>query len=79
MSTPAIRTAYKHRCQSCGHNTFAIARRGAHVGAWCAACGRWLKWLNSKERDALALPDDLPEYDDAQYSNRGLFAEGGAA
>lgn len=56
------RQARKHRCR-CGASNFEIARRGAHIGAWCATCGGWLKWLNSKERDALALPVELPEHD----------------
>lgn len=57
------RQAHKRRC-ACGETTFLIARRGKHIGAWCHSCGRWLKWLNVRERGALALPGDLPEHGD---------------
>ena len=46
------------RCRECGsaeiytqrqpYRAAGAARR--HVGAYCAGCGRWLRWLNAGEQ-----------------------------
>lgn len=36
-------------CQNCGCTEAKIVRHGMHTGAFCSACGKWIKWLNKDE------------------------------
>ena len=39
-------------CPECRGQHIVVRPRGPHVGAYCARCGAWVKWLNSAEREA---------------------------
>lgn len=50
------------RCGQCGCREIFVQRqpyleqgqRREHVGAYCAGCGRWIRWINTAERARLA-------------------------
>ncbi|MBW8075271.1 MULTISPECIES: hypothetical protein [Metallibacterium] len=52
-------------CRECGSREIYVQRQPyqakgkscAHVGAYCAGCGRWIRWINAAER-ARALAQD---------------------
>lgn len=57
MSTAPIFAASKrHQCQACRGCEFSIYYSHPHVGARCAACGHFLKWLSQGEKRSLRLP-----------------------
>lgn len=42
-------------CPKCNYPNAKFRRKplsngGEHVGAYCAKCGRWIKWLNREEK-----------------------------
>ncbi|MHB1537474.1 MAG: hypothetical protein ACYCYN_03045 [Solirubrobacteraceae bacterium] len=37
-------------CCECGCRHVYVRQMEPHVGAYCAGCGRWIKWLNKSER-----------------------------
>lgn len=39
------------RCKSCLTTETVLREKGPHVGAYCANCGRWLKWLGKNEKN----------------------------
>lgn len=43
-------------CKKCTSSRYyTIKRVGPHYGLYCAKCGSWVKWLNSKEaKDTIA-------------------------
>lgn len=55
-TTPIFATSKRHQCQACRGCEFSIYHAPPHIGAACAACGRFLKWLNPSEKRSLRLP-----------------------
>lgn len=41
------------RCKYCFTTKTVVREKGPHVGAYCANCGRWLKWLNKNEKNSV--------------------------
>ena len=41
------------RCKYCLTTETVLKEKGPHIGAYCANCGRWLKWLNKTEKDCI--------------------------
>lgn len=39
------------RCKYCLTTETVLREKGPHVGAYCANCGRWLKWLGKNEKN----------------------------
>ena len=39
------------RCKYCLTTDVVLKEKGPHVGAYCANCGRWLKWLSKNEKN----------------------------
>ncbi len=37
-------------CRECGGRDVYVRQMEPHVGAYCAGCGRWIKWINKSER-----------------------------
>jgi len=37
-------------CRECGCKNVYVRTVDPHVGAYCAGCGRWAKWLNGDEK-----------------------------
>lgn len=38
-------------CKNCNFDLLpTIKNVGQHVGAYCAFCGKWIKWLDKSER-----------------------------
>lgn len=40
-------------CGSCGNTSFYLKSKGAAVGMYCDACGKWFKWVGKKELESL--------------------------
>lgn len=43
-------------CGHCGCTTFDVYKHVFNIGAYCSKCGKYIKFLNSKERTRLKLP-----------------------
>ena len=43
------------RCKCCLTTETVLREKGPHVGAYCANCGRWLKWLGKNEKNLVDL------------------------
>lgn len=41
-------------CQRCGCTEYNTVVKGVHTGAYCAQCGKWIKWLAQKETHGVA-------------------------
>ena len=39
------------RCKYCLTTETVLREKGPHIGAYCANCGRWLKWLSKEEKN----------------------------
>lgn len=39
------------RCKYCLTTETVLREKGPHIGAYCANCGRWLKWLGKNEKN----------------------------
>ena len=39
------------RCKYCFGMETVLREKGPHIGAYCANCGRWLKWLSKDEKN----------------------------
>lgn len=39
------------RCNRCLTTEVVLREKGPHIGAYCANCGRWLKWLGKNEKN----------------------------
>lgn len=38
-------------CKNCNFDLLpTIKNVGSHVGAYCALCGKWIKWLDKSEK-----------------------------
>lgn len=37
-------------CPDCKGQKFFIKENGSQTGLYCSHCGRWIKWLNKKEK-----------------------------
>lgn len=35
-------------CAHCGCTEYTTSVKGIHTGAYCAKCGKWIKWLSHK-------------------------------
>ena len=33
------------KCKYCNSSRFTTRRKGPHIGLYCAACGKWQRWL----------------------------------
>lgn len=42
-------------CGHCGCREFNVYRLVQNVGAYCSACGKYIKFLNGKERENLGV------------------------
>lgn len=42
-------------CGHCGCKEFNIYKLVQNVGAYCSACGKYIKFLNAKERSQLGI------------------------
>lgn len=42
-------------CGHCGCKEFNIYKLSANVGVYCSACGKYIKFLNAKEREKLGV------------------------
>lgn len=40
-------------CGGCGNGSFYLQAKGAAVGMYCDACGKWQKWVGKKELESL--------------------------
>lgn len=38
------------RCKYCFTAEVVLREKGPHIGAYCANCSRWLKWLGKNEK-----------------------------
>ena len=47
------------RCKYCLTTETVLREKGPHVGAYCANCGRWLKWLDKNEKSLLLQSNKL--------------------
>lgn len=43
-------------CAHCGCTTFDVYKHVFNIGAYCSKCGKYIKFLNPKERTRLKLP-----------------------
>ena len=37
------------KCKKCNNDTYIVKKVGPHMGAYCANCGRWIRWIKGKE------------------------------
>lgn len=37
------------RCNNCGSSGIYLAKKGPQIGAYCAECNRWIKWIGKKD------------------------------
>lgn len=61
------------KCKIHPTSSIILERHGPHIGAYCATCHKWLKWLNAKEllcydiSDIATMPieatNDVKNYD----------------
>lgn len=42
-------------CGHCGCKEFNIYKLSANIGAYCSACGKYIKFLNKEERKKLGV------------------------
>lgn len=55
-------SSYDKECTSC-HSTLipVIKLQGPHIGLYCKTCGKWQKWISSKEAKQLGFDiEELP-------------------
>ena len=43
----------KIKCKHCLSTETILKEKGPHLGAYCATCGKWLKWLSKAEKDCI--------------------------
>lgn len=46
------------KCNNCNSENFKFFKKGPHTGAKCADCGKFIKWLNKKERNIYGLTEE---------------------
>lgn len=61
-------------CRECGsrqvyiqqqpYNEKGKPRAHVHVGAYCAGCGRWIKWINASERARIDAQQQQQQHGD---------------
>ena len=55
------------RCSHCESIDLREQEKPPHVGLWCNACGRWVRWIRkSSARLRIAAPPPIPEARQAQ-------------
>lgn len=52
-------------CKQCGSHTYETRYKKPHVGLYCKCCGKYIKWLSSKEKKeyGVVTSEDLNEPD----------------
>ena len=45
------------QCRYCASINFVTKEKGPHIGAFCADCGKWIKWLGKNERTVSPVPN----------------------
>ena len=48
-------------CRYCSSINIITKNNGPHIGAYCADCGKWLKWLSKSEKLSMSTPT-FPTY-----------------
>lgn len=46
------------KCNNCNSENFKFFKKGPHIGAKCADCGKFVKWLNKRERNIYGLTEE---------------------
>lgn len=51
------------KCTKCGSTSVYSQEDGPHVGIYCCACGKWIKWANKNEKKLLERRKDEQQND----------------
>lgn len=47
------------QCRYCASTKYTVREKGPHTGAFCADCGKWIKWLGKNEKTAVSAPASI--------------------
>lgn len=51
-------------CTKCKNTKFEYKAVGPHIGAYCASCGSFIKWLNKKEK--LEIKEEIEKLEERE-------------